>query len=48
LHQHEIARELGVSRRTVVNHLAAFAEHARKFLSKERTKLDRSVCRLAS
>jgi RNA polymerase sigma-70 factor (ECF subfamily) len=32
LHQHEIARELGVSRRTVVNHLAAFAEHARKFL----------------
>lgn len=34
LDQGEIARVLGVSRRTVVNHLAAFELYARKFLSR--------------
>jgi len=31
LAQHEIAEEVGISRRTVVNYLGAFAEHAKKF-----------------
>jgi RNA polymerase sigma-70 factor (ECF subfamily) len=31
LAQHEIAGELGISRRTVVNYLGAFAAHAEKF-----------------
>lgn len=34
LDQSEVARVLGVSRRTVVNHLAAFKQHVRKFASR--------------
>jgi RNA polymerase sigma-70 factor, ECF subfamily len=32
--QGEVARVLGVSRRTVVNHLAAFRRHVKKFVSR--------------
>lgn len=34
LEQEEVARTMGVSRRTVVNKLAAFAENARKYLAR--------------
>ena len=37
LDQGEVARVLGISRRTVVNRLAEFAENARKFVERSRT-----------